>query len=112
MRQELCCLLTFRLAHRAENARFCDPAEIGFDRWNLAGSGHVDAKRLGQAIPMGKCARPAVIRLKDHIDRKRDAVREESLAAVAIECHQRIPQIGRLLRREQSRSNRAPARQR
>ena len=98
MIDELRRLFAFRLAHGAEDSRLGHPPEVVFDRRNPAGGDHVEVESLGQAIRMGECARPAIIRLEHRVDRQRDAMREERLPAVTVKCRQCVPQFRWLLR--------------
>ena len=102
MVDELRRLLALRLPHRFEDARLRNPAEIIVDGRGPAGRRHVEVHRAGQRVGVSEAPRAAAPRVMHGVDAERSAMREQRRLAVAIERHQRVPEIvlglGQLLR--------------
>ena len=122
MIDELRRLLALRLPHRFEDARLRNPAEVIVDGRGPAGRRHVEVHRARQRVGVSEAPRAAAPRLMHGVDAQRSAMREQRRLAVAIERHQRVPEIilglGQLLSpiadggprsRWRRRSRRAPA---
>ena len=91
-------MLALRFAHRFEDARLGDAAEIVVDGRTPAGRRHVEIDGPGELIAMRERVRPPVPGLLDDVDRERGAVGEQRRLAVAVERRQRVPEIGRASR--------------
>ncbi len=102
MFDELRRCLALRLPHRFEDARLRDSAEIVVDGRGPAGCPHVEVHRAGQRVGVSEAPRAAAPRLMHGVDAQRSAMREQRRLAVAVERHQRVPEIilglGQLLR--------------
>ncbi len=81
---------------RLQDARLGDPAEeVG--RRRRPARGHVEVDRLGEPVGVRERLRAAVPGLVHGVDAERHAVREQRVAAVAVERLERLPELLRLL---------------
>ncbi len=76
-----------------QNASLRDPTEIIVDGWRPARHDHVETNGLGDPIGMSERARAPVPGLNNGVKTERYAMREQRLAAVAIEGDESVPQI-------------------
>ena len=86
-------VLAAGFAHRLNDAGLGDAAEIVVDGGRPAGLDHVEAERGGERVGMGERARPPVPGLDYGVERERDTVREQRLAARFVETEQELPEL-------------------
>ncbi len=108
MVDELRRLLAVRLAHRFEDTRLGDAAEIILDRWPPTGVDHVEPDGPCEAVSLGETMLDAVngetgtaiaiAFLVERVDAERDAVRQQCGPAGVVQCGEPIPERGFILR--------------
>ncbi len=94
MVDQLCRVLAPGVPHRGQDARLGDPAEIVVHRRRPASFHHVELRRPGEPVGMRQCARPTVPGFMHGVDRRADAMGEQTLARVVVGRRQRVPEIG------------------
>jgi hypothetical protein len=85
-------------AHRLDHASLGHATEITVDGWRPACCRNIRVDGFGDAVGVSQRMRPPIPGLVDCVDAERDAMRELRIAAVRIECGERVPQVGGLAR--------------